>query len=141
MLSAPTLLPMRFSSCCVIFMPRPVPSTELLRFSSIRSNARNSFGISSSLMPMPESDTRTLRAIFPGFPSGCSRPTHSFTKPLSVYLMLFVRRFSRTCLMRTTSPFKDTGISGSSSKIISSPLSCALLFTSTYRSANSSLVS
>ena len=104
-----------------MFMPRPVPSIDRFRFSSILWKAVKSLEMSSVFMPIPVSTTRALSMMKRSLPvlsppraakpspcrsvsAGSSQPISSVTLPSRVYLTALVRMFRMHCLMRISSP-------------------------------------
>ena len=85
-----------------IAMPRPVPSMLLLRFSSILSNAANSFFMSSFLIPIPVSSTSNRSMTLPS--SSAMLVALKEILPLCVYLTAFESRLERTCRSLISSP-------------------------------------
>ena len=114
----------------VIASPRPVPSTVLVCTRLTLWNLSNILSISSSLIPMPVSETETISRIIPSsWPLATSSElTLRRTLPSLVYLTAFVRRFVMICLSLTSSPLSPSGSDSSTSTVKSRPLSSALKY-------------
>ena len=104
--------------------PRPVPSIWRFFASSTRRNASNRYGSASFLIPIPVSEIEIISVVVLLSASLCS--ICRLIDPSEVYFTALFNRLMMICLMRTSSPYRTAGTSGSTLTLNSSPFSCAL---------------
>ena len=114
-LSTWTLPPISSTSSFTMASPSPVPSTLRFRLLSTCSNELNSFSISCALIPIPVSFTAHLSKMVSA--SIVLLLNDRTTWPSCVNLIALLARFTRICLIRTSSPISSYGMVGSKSTI------------------------